>query len=92
MSRLARMVLPGIPHHVMQCGNRRERTFFKDGDNTLYPDLPTYAALRHAGTIGRPVGSPEWLEGMESRTGPALLPGKRGPKPRSNQGFTHLSP
>lgn len=40
----------------------------------------TYAALRHAETIGRPVGSREWLEDMESRTGLALLPGKRGPK------------
>lgn len=43
----------------------------------------TYAALRHAETIGRPVGSPEWLEDMQQKTGLALIPGKRGPKPKS---------
>jgi len=52
----------------------------------------TYAALRHAETIGRPVGSREWLEDMDRRTGLALLPGKRGPKVKDNWGFTHLSP
>jgi len=219
MARLPRMVLPGIPHHVTQRGNRRERTFFEDGDYALYLDLLadaasrygvevwsyclmpnhvhivavprdadalgatfrhvhrhytgyvnarmrvtghlwqgrfssvamdeqhlyaafryvalnpvrarlvarpqewawssvrahlagkddhvvkvapamerigdfgaflgedfdeafTYAALRKAESIGRPVGSQEWLKDMESRTGLALLPGKRGPKPR----------
>ena len=221
MARLPRMVLPGIPHHVTQRGNRRERTFFEDGDYALYLDLLaqaaerygvevwsyclmpnhvhvvavprdadalgaafrhvhrhytgyvnarmrvtghlwqgrfssvamdeqhlvaafryvalnpvrarlvaraqdwlwssvrahlvgkddhvvkvvpalerigdfglfleeafdealTYAALRKAETIGRPVGSREWLEDMERRTGLALLPGKRGPKPRGD--------
>ena len=39
MSRLPRMVLPGIPHHVTQRGNRRERTFFEEGDYALYLDL-----------------------------------------------------
>ena len=43
-----------------------------------------YATLRHAETIGRPVGSRKWLEDMESRTGLALLAGKRGPKPKGN--------
>ena len=42
----------------------------------------TYAALRHAETIGRPVGSLEWLEDMERRSGLSLIPGKRGPKPK----------
>jgi putative transposase len=44
----------------------------------------TYAALRHAETIGRPVGSVEWLAEMEQRSGLALLPRKRGPKRRDN--------
>ena len=47
MARLPRMVLPGIPHHVTQRGNRRERTFFEDGDYALYLDLLADAALRH---------------------------------------------
>jgi hypothetical protein len=28
MTRLARMVIPGLPHHVTQRGNRREAIFF----------------------------------------------------------------
>jgi putative transposase len=47
MARLPRMVLPGIPHHVTQRGNRRERTFFEDGDYALYLDLLAQAAARH---------------------------------------------
>jgi putative transposase len=39
MARLPRFVLPGHPHHVTQRGNRRERTFFEDGDYALYLDL-----------------------------------------------------
>jgi putative transposase len=41
------MVLPGIPHHVTQRGNRRERTFFEEGDYALYLDLLAEAAVRH---------------------------------------------
>lgn len=47
MARLPRMVLPGIPHHVTQRGNRRERTFFEEGDYALYLDLLAEAAVRH---------------------------------------------
>lgn len=47
MARLSRIVLPGIPHHVTQRGNRRERTFFEDGDYALYLDLLAEAADRH---------------------------------------------
>ena len=39
MARIARLVVPGLPHHVTQRGNRRETTFFKDGDYALYLDL-----------------------------------------------------
>jgi len=39
MSRLPRFVLPGLPHHVTQRGNRREQTFFEEGDYALYLDL-----------------------------------------------------
>lgn len=46
MARLPRIVLPGIPHHVTQRGNRRERTFFEDGDYALYLDLLADAAQR----------------------------------------------
>jgi putative transposase len=32
MPRMARAVVPGIPHHLTQRGNRREDVFFDDGD------------------------------------------------------------
>jgi putative transposase len=39
MARLARIVAPGIAHHVTARGNRREPIFFEDGDQDLYCDL-----------------------------------------------------
>ncbi len=39
MARLARLVVPGLPHHVTQRGNGRARTFFGDDDYALYRDL-----------------------------------------------------
>src|SRR5271156_3098681 len=39
MARLARVVVPGYPHHVTQRGNGRARTFFADADYALYRDL-----------------------------------------------------
>jgi putative transposase len=39
MARLARVVIPGHPHHVTQRGNGRARTFFGDADYMLYRNL-----------------------------------------------------
>ena len=39
MARLARIVLPGYPHHVTQRGNRRQDVFLCDGDFQAYLDL-----------------------------------------------------
>jgi putative transposase len=36
MPRAARLVVPGVPHHVTQRGNRRLPTFFGEGDYALY--------------------------------------------------------
>ncbi len=38
MARQGRVVFPGIPHHVTQRGNRRERIFFEPGDEQVYLD------------------------------------------------------
>ena len=38
MSRLPRIILPGISHHVTQRGNRRQRIFMQDDDYALYRD------------------------------------------------------
>jgi putative transposase len=42
MARIARIVAPGLPHHLIQRGNRRQETFFNDSD---YDD---YLKLLHA--------------------------------------------
>ena len=47
MTRLARVVVPGLPHHVTQRGNRREAIFFEDGDQDVYCDLLAEQAVRH---------------------------------------------
>ncbi len=39
MARLARFVGPGVPHHITQRGNRRQRTFFCDEDYLAYVEL-----------------------------------------------------
>ncbi|MHB9023780.1 MAG: transposase [Armatimonadota bacterium] len=39
MARFARIVVPGIPHHVTQRGNRRQQTFFCDSDFRAYKDF-----------------------------------------------------
>ncbi len=39
MPRIARLVIPHAPHHVIQRGNRRQRTFFSDQDYEKYIDL-----------------------------------------------------
>ena len=46
MARLARIVVPGYPHHVTQRGNRREAIFFKDGDHEVYRNLLAEQARR----------------------------------------------
>jgi putative transposase len=49
MARLARVVVPDLPHHVTQRGNRREPVFFEADDYRLCR-RPVAAAARRAGT------------------------------------------
>lgn len=44
MARLARIVVPGIAHHVTQRGNRRQPVFFSEEDYAAYVDLVAAAA------------------------------------------------
>jgi putative transposase len=39
MARIARVVAPGMPHHITQRGNRRQQTFFSDADYAAYIGL-----------------------------------------------------
>src|SRR4030042_1766528 len=39
MSRIARVVVPGCPHHIVQRGNRRPAVFFSDQDKESYIEI-----------------------------------------------------
>jgi putative transposase len=47
MPRAARTVYPGIAHHVVQRGNRRQPVFFDDDDRRAYLKLACAALARH---------------------------------------------
>ena len=39
MARIARITVPGLPHHVTQRGNGRQQVFFSNSDYILYRNL-----------------------------------------------------
>lgn len=39
MARMARVVVPNMPHHIVQRGNRRQQVFFSDQDKTAYLNI-----------------------------------------------------
>lgn len=43
-----------------------------------------FEALRRSETIGRPVGSEDFLRQAEKQNGRTVRPGKRGPKPKQS--------
>ncbi len=47
MTRVARVVIPGTPHHVSQRGNRRQQTFFSDRDYALYVKIMSEPCEEH---------------------------------------------
>jgi putative transposase len=78
-----RALLAGKDDHVVRVAPALERV----GDFRAFlgeelDEAPSYAALRKAESVGRPIGAAAWLEEMEARTGRKLAPSKRGPKPR----------
>ncbi len=47
MARLARIVVPGRARHVTQRGNRREPSFFEEGDQAIYLALMAEQTAKH---------------------------------------------
>jgi putative transposase len=47
MARLSRIVIPSVPHHVTQRGNRRLPIFFSDEDRATYLALIAEASKAH---------------------------------------------
>jgi len=39
MPRSARIVVPGLPHHITQRGNRKQAVFFREEDREVYLSL-----------------------------------------------------
>jgi putative transposase len=77
-----RALIAGEDDHVVKAAPALERV----GDfaaflGEAFDEKLSYAALRRAESVGRPIGSAEWLEEMEERTGRKLAPQKRGPRP-----------
>jgi putative transposase len=46
MARMARVVVPGYPHHVTQRGNRRQKTFFCDDDYRTWSSAYAHLAAQ----------------------------------------------
>ena len=86
---MAGVVIPGMPHHVTQRGNRREQAYFNDG-----PKGPGVFFRRRARPVAKtPAGkrlptpwrsatettrSTTFLERLESLVGRVLKPQNRG--------------
>jgi putative transposase len=47
MARVARVVVPDVPHHVTQRGNRRQQTFFSESDYRAYIRFMSEFCNRH---------------------------------------------
>ena len=78
-----RALIAGTDDHVVKTAPALERV----GDFSVFlgqafDQALAYAALRKAESVGRPVGSKDWLADMEAHTGLILAPGKRGPAAR----------
>jgi putative transposase len=67
VARIARIVVPGLPHHVTQRDNRGEAEL---------------ARLHAAETVGRPIGSAAFLKRLSRKLGRSVEPGRRGRKPK----------
>ena len=84
VARLARVVVPNVPHHLSQGGNHREDVLFDDADRQRYLALlaeQAEAELRRHTKTGRPCGSDRFVQKLQALLGRFLTPAKRGRKP-----------
>ena len=47
MARSSRLVVPELPHHIVQRGTRNQKVFFSDADRSMYLRFLGEAALKH---------------------------------------------
>ena len=80
VSRLARIVVPGCPHHVTQRGNWLQPIFFEDGDQEVYRDRLAEQLTRRRVEIWayclmrkrHPRSTPAWAQDLAFRAKVAL--------------------
>ena len=77
---MARVVAPGVPHHITQRGNRRQRTFFGDDDYETYVGMMAASCAEHGVAVWawclmpnhvHLVAVPKTAEGLASAVGRA---------------------
>lgn len=82
MARLARVVIPQLPHHVIQRGVRSLPIFFSDADQEAYlrllAEFGHREGLQSHGSVGRPLGNDSFLQALEQRVGHRLRRGRPG--------------
>ena len=80
MPRIARLIAPGVPHHITQRGNRRLETFFSDEDYRQYLVLMAeWCRLFHVGIWAyclmpnhiHLIAVPRWKESLRQAIGEA---------------------
>ncbi len=80
MGQVARVVVPGYPHHITQRGNRRQQTFFCQEDYRAYIDLMSEWCSKHGVDIWayclmpnhvHLIGVPQSIEGLARAIGEA---------------------
>jgi hypothetical protein len=89
MAGIARLVAPGIPHHLTRRGNRRQKTSFVDGRRKYLsedPPLEDVRLLRRHESTGRRQGSEELVRQLEEASGRILRKARPGPKPANERG------
>ena len=74
--------LTGIDDELVRVAPLRERIPDFAGLLAGAEDDAAVRRLERAASIGRPVGDPAWLAGIEARLGRRLAPRKRGRKPK----------
>lgn len=85
MPRVARIVVPGWPHHVVQRGNNRQDVFFVDDDRQWKPgrwrnalqardDEDVARLIRTSTHTGRPLATDSILSKLEHKLGRRLRP------------------
>jgi len=78
MPRVARIVLPGIPHHITQRGNNKQVVFYSAQDKKTYLGFLEQESCRHGLTISgyclmvnhvHIVGTPETAKSLQNAIG-----------------------